>query len=85
MRALLIPAAFAAILAVSPAAFAAQTAAGQVKDFDLKAGTLTLNDGTTYMLPSGFKDPGLRAGEKVQVSWDMQRGKHTADSVKIVK
>jgi len=83
MRALLIPAAFAAILAVSPTAFAAQMATGHVKSFDLKARTLTLNDGTTYMLPAGFKNPGLKAGEKVQLSWDMQNGKHTVNSVKI--
>jgi len=85
MRALLVPAAVAAFLAVSPVAFAAsQTATGAIKSFDLKTQTLTLADGTTYMLPAGFKDPGLKVGEKVQVSWDMQGGKHEASQVKIV-
>lgn len=85
MRAFLVPAAFAAMLAAAPIAFAAtQTATGAVKSFDLKAQTLTLADGTTYMLPSNFKDPGLKIGEKVSVSWDMQGGKHEASQVKIV-
>jgi Cu/Ag efflux protein CusF len=86
MRALLVPAAAAALLATAPFALAAgQTATGTVKAFDMKAHTLTLNDGTLYQLPAGFKDPGLKSGEKVQVSWDMQSGKHEASKVTIVK
>jgi hypothetical protein len=86
MRALLVPAAVAALLATAPFALAAgQTATGTVKAFDMKAHTLTLNDGVVYQLPSGFKDPGLKSGEKVQISWDMKSGKHEASKVTIVK
>ena len=71
MRKLLVPAVAAAILATSAVAFAAtQNTTGTVKSFDSKAMTLTLANGTEYMLPKGFKDPGIKAGEKVTVAWD---------------
>lgn len=85
MRAFIIPAAIAALIAGAPLAMAAQMTTGHVKAFDAKTNTLTLKNGTAYMLPVGFKDPGLKAGSKVQVSWDMQGGKHEASAVKIVK
>ena len=47
--------------------------------------TLTLSDGTAYMLPKGFKDPGLKAGEKVSISYDMVGKKHEAKTVKILQ
>ena len=73
MRKLLVPAAAAAILATSAVAFAAtQHTTGTVKSFDSKAMTLTLANGTEYMLPKAFKDPGIKAGEKVTVAWDIQ-------------
>jgi Cu/Ag efflux protein CusF len=86
MRKLLVPAAAAAFLASSALAFAAtHNASGQVKSFDMHAGTLTLSNGTQYKLPTGFKDPGLKAGEKVNISWDMKNGSRTAEKVMIVK
>ncbi len=84
MRAFLIPAAAAAILATSTFAFAAVTD-GKIKAFDLNAMTLTLDNGTVYTLPSGFKDPGLKNGEKVKVTWKMEKSKHMADKVEIAK
>jgi Cu/Ag efflux protein CusF len=65
MRKLLVPAAAAALLATSALSFAAtaQHATGTVKAYDAKAQTLTLADGSTYMLPKVFKNPGLKAGE----------------------
>lgn len=87
MRTLLIPAAAAAILATSAFAFAdpAQHATGTIKTFDGKAMTLTLADGSTYMLPKTFKDPGLKAGERVSVSWNKDGAKKLADQVTIMK
>lgn len=85
MRSLVVPAALAAFFAASLMAFAAQTTTGTVKDFDLKAKTLTLGNGTVYVLPGKFKDPGIKSGEKVQLSWDMKDGKYMATNVKIVK
>jgi Cu/Ag efflux protein CusF len=86
MRAFAIPAAAVAILSASTFAFAADTVtSGTIKAFDMNAGTLTLNDGTVYALPGGFKDPGLKNGEKVKVSWKMENTKHMADKVEVVK
>jgi hypothetical protein len=86
MRTLLIPAAAAAILASSAFAFAAaQHTTGTVKAFDAKAMTLSLADGSQYSLPQSFKDPGIKAGEKVNVSWEQSGAKKMADSVTIVK
>lgn len=84
MRALLVPAALAVMVAASPLAFAAESATGTIKSLDMKAHTVTLNDGTTYYLASGFKDPGLKSGQKVRVDWNMQGGKHEASGVTIV-
>jgi len=86
MRISIIPVALAATLSVASLAMAAQQhAEGTVKTFDSKGMTLTLSDGATYRLPKGFKDPGLKAGEKVSISWDMA-GKHkTAETATIEK
>ena len=86
MRKLLVPAAAAAILATSAVAFAAtQHTTGTVKAFDSKGMTLTLSNGTEYMLPKTFKDPGIKAGEKVSVAWDMKNGSKIAENVTIAK
>jgi hypothetical protein len=86
MRTLLIPAALAAILSTSALALAATYHAdGTIKAFDAKAMTLTLADGSVYSLPQNFKDPGLKSGEKVQISWEQSGARKMADTVTIVK
>lgn len=85
MRTLLIPAAVAAVLATSSLGFAAAHTTGTVKSYDAKAMTLTLQDGSTYVLQKGFKDPGLKSGEKVRVSWDMKGADKIADRIAIRK
>jgi hypothetical protein len=82
---ILLPAAIAASLLFTPVAFASQMASGTVKAFDLSASTVTLADGTQYMLPAGFKDPGLAIGKKVQISWDMKGTMHEATAITLVK
>lgn len=86
MRALLVPVAVAASLSLAPAAFAAtKSASGAIKAYDAKAHSLTLSDGTTYMLPAKLKTPGLKVGEKVQISFDTKAGAHNATAVKVLK
>ncbi|PWK63863.1 DUF1344 domain-containing protein [Aminobacter sp. AP02] len=86
MRKLLVPAAAVAVLATSGLAFAAaQHTDGTIKSVDMKAMSLTMADGTTFMLPKTFKDPGLKAGEKVSVMWDMSGTHKVAESVKMMK
>ena len=84
MNRFIVPAALAAVVATSSLALADQTV-GTIKAFDAKAMKLTLKDGTIYSLPAGFKDPGLKAGERVQVTWSMQSGQHEASAVVIQK
>lgn len=86
MRMYLIPAAVAASLSFASLALAApQHVTGTVKSYDAKAMTLTLADGSVYSLPRTFKNPGLKAGEKVAIAWDMTGKSRTAESVQIVK
>lgn len=86
MRKLLVPAIATAVLATSAIAFAAaQHTDGTIKTLDMKAMSLTMADGTTFMLPKTFKDPGLKAGEKVSVIWDMSGKNKVAESVKMMK
>lgn len=85
MRTLLIPAAVAALLATSAIGFAASHTNGRVKTYDHQAMTLTLEDGSTFMLKKDFKDPGLKSGERVRVSWDKNGSTKVADSVTIRK
>lgn len=86
MRSYIAPAFVAGMLLATPVALAAtQQSTGTVKAIDMSAMTLTLNNGTTYHLPQGFKDPGIKAGERVQVSWNMQNGQYDATTVTIVK
>jgi Cu/Ag efflux protein CusF len=85
MRALFIPVAVAAGLALAPAAFAAETTTGMIKSIDAKAHILTLDNGTVYTRPSTVKDGSMKVGDKVSVMWDMKAGKHQAESVTMAK
>ncbi|MCO6186752.1 DUF1344 domain-containing protein [Rhizobium sp. L1K21] len=85
MRALL----FSTITAASVLAFGAAMAAapqsidGKIKHLTSK--TLTLADGSSYMLPKNFSAKGLKAGEKVHVAFDVMNKKNEATSVTVVK
>ncbi len=86
MRKLLVPAVAAAVLASSALAFAAaQHTNGTIKSVDMKAMSLVLDDGSTFVLSKKFKDPGLKAGEKVAVTWDTSGKDKVAEAVKIMK
>ncbi|MFZ5709087.1 MAG: DUF1344 domain-containing protein [Pseudomonadota bacterium] len=82
MRNLLIPATLALSVGLSGAAFAATAPdVGAIKAIDAKAGSITLVDGKTFMLPKGFKVNTLKVGEKVSVKWELQNGKNVASAV----
>jgi hypothetical protein len=87
MRKILFPTVIAAVMASSMGAFAATdtSTTGTIKALDMKAMSVTLNDGTTYMLPKGFKDPGLKVGEKVVVGWKLVNKVHEADTISLAK
>ena len=54
-----------------------------VTAFDMKAHSLKLADKKVFVLPAGFKDPGLKKGEKVEVTYTMVKGKRDASAVTI--
>jgi hypothetical protein len=86
MRMYLIPAAIALSCSFGTLAMAAsQHVTGTVKAFDAKARTLTLADGSVYTLAKSIKDPGLKAGEKVNLAWEMSGKTRTAETVTIAK
>jgi hypothetical protein len=86
MRKLVVSAAAAVILASGSIAFAAvHHTTGKVKTYDMTSKNLVLDDGSTFTLAKAFKDPGLKTGEKVTVSWDMSGKSKVAETVKIMK
>lgn len=85
MRVLLSNLAIVTVLATPAFAASPQTATGTVKDYNKASMSLTLADGSIYQLPKGFHDPGLKAGEKVSVSFDMSGKTHEAKTVKILR
>lgn len=85
MRVLLSNLAIVTVLTTPALALAAQTATGTIKTYDKASMALTLKDGTIYQLPKGFHDPGLKAGEKVSISFDMSGKNHEAKTVKILR
>ena len=85
MRALVVlPTAFAAMLAVSPLALAA-TSTSTVKSVDMKTMKLTTADGHSFMIPKDFKNPGLKPGERVHLTWTMHNKHRNLSSATIVK
>ncbi|HTN63798.1 MAG TPA: DUF1344 domain-containing protein [Devosia sp.] len=75
-----------AAAAARPAATATatpQSFTGTVKSFDLNKHMLTLSNGIAYVLPTTFKDPGLKVGQKVTVKWMMKGTQYDAQSVTI--
>jgi Cu/Ag efflux protein CusF len=83
MHKLIVPIA-AGLLTISTAAFAAD-ATGTVKSIDAKAGSVTLDDGVTYVLPATVKADTLKVGAKVKVTFDKTGGKMVASKVDVVK
>jgi hypothetical protein len=86
MRVLLSNLAIVTVLATPALALAAQTATGTVKDYNKASMSLTLSaTAPSTSFPKGFHDPGLKAGEKVSVSFDMSGKNHEAKTVKILR
>ena len=58
-------------MSMGSAVLAAGTAAsGTIKALDAKAMTVTMEDGSVYTLPAGFKIDGFKVGEKVTLTWE---------------
>ncbi|MCB1486483.1 MAG: DUF1344 domain-containing protein [Bauldia sp.] len=87
MKRLLASATLVAAMTVATAGLAAaDESVGKVKTFDAAKHELTLagkkkKPDTVYFLPADFKDPGLKPGVRVAVTWTMQDSKHMASAV----
>jgi len=85
MRALFASAVILSSVAMVPAALAAtQSITGTVKNYHAGQ-SLTLANGDEFMLPSNFKDPGIKTGEKVKVAYQKTGKKLQAEMVTIVR
>lgn len=81
MNRLMIAAGAAALLAASSlSAFAAEVT-GAITAVDPAAGTVTLEDGNTYVLPANFDLASLQAGATVKIIYEEVDGKLTITSV----
>lgn len=70
MRKLIVAASTAAMLAVSPLAALADEASGVIASIDMTAGTVTLDDGSTYVLPDTTDAATLQVGQRVQITFE---------------
>ncbi len=70
MRKLMIAAGAALMLAGSTMAALAAEANGKIQSIDATAGTVTLEDGTSYKLPAQFDAASLQVGQDVTITYD---------------
>ena len=82
---------FASVFAVSVALLAtaavaaALSATGVIKDVNMKKDSITLMDGSVYILAEGFEAETFKAGENVTIVYSLKNGKMIASSVKATK
>lgn len=85
MRKLVVSTVATLLLAGGSAAFAApHQTTGTIKQFT-SGKSLVLQDGSTFQLAKTFRNPGLKAGEKVSVTWDMSGKNKVAESAAVMK
>jgi hypothetical protein len=70
MRKLMIAAGAAALLAASSLSGLAAEATGKIASIDAAAGTVTLDSGQTFVLPSGLDMASLQAGQDVTITYE---------------
>jgi hypothetical protein len=80
MKKLMIAAGAAALFATMSIAYAAE-ATGTIASVDATAGTVTLDNGSTYSLPATVAAADLKVGSKVTITYDEANGKMTATAV----
>lgn len=70
MKNLMIAASAAALLASSSLAALAAEASGAISSVDTSAGTVTLESGQTFILPTGLNAASLQPGENVTITYE---------------
>ncbi len=84
MKKISIPVFFATSCMLATMALAATTN-GVVKSVDTKGDSITLVDGSVYILTEGFEAETFKPGQKVAVTFATKNGKLMASSIKITK
>src|SRR2546430_2896442 len=74
MNKLIIGAGAAALLALSPLTVLAAEATGMISSIDVAAGTVTLDSGDVYKLPTTVAIADFKVGQKVKITFDAQPG-----------
>lgn len=70
MKQLMIAAGAAALIAASSLAGFAGEASGAIASVDTSAGTVTLDNGQTFVLPSNLDAASLQPGEKIMILYE---------------
>jgi hypothetical protein len=81
MNRLMIAASAAALLAVSSFSALAAEVTGAITAVDPAAGTVTLDNGNTYVLPADFDIASLQAGAMVKITYEEANGQFTITAV----
>lgn len=71
--------------APAPGATQEKQAQGQIKSVDPSKKTLTLADGTTFMIPGGVSVAELKPGARVKVAYEEQGGEKILTHVEVMK
>jgi hypothetical protein len=70
------------MLAASSVAAFAEEASGAIQSIDTTAGTVTLADGQTFVLPAGFDTASVAVGDEVTITYEQGAdGQMTATAV----
>jgi Cu/Ag efflux protein CusF len=77
----LIPVVAALAFAGASVAYAAD-AAGKIKSIDSSKDMVTLDDGSSYMVPSTVKLSNFKVGEKVDINFTTNSGKKELNTMK---
>jgi len=81
MKRLMIAASAAGLLAASSLAALAAEASGAIASVDTSAGTVTLDSGQTFILPSGLDAASLQPGQNVTITYEESGGQMMASEV----
>jgi len=81
MRKLIVAVGAAALFAASSMAALAADATGAIQSIDTTTNTVTLSDGTVYVLPAGFDAASIKVGDNVTITFEEADGKMTATEV----
>ena len=85
MRQILIPTLVVALSMNTTLAWAWSDVTGTIERLSTKTHRVVLDNGQTYVLQKAVKMRGLKKGERVTISFEMQKGQNVGNKVKRTK